>query len=87
MNRLASSWLQSQDENVTRIVTVIVLILGVLHHDFWWWNDHTLVLGFLPVGLAYHAFYSLGCGLVWWLVVTYAWPKDIEAFARSDSGT
>ena len=67
---------------MTRLIAAIVLVLGLLHHDFWWWDDPTLVFGFLPVGLAYHAAYSVGCGLVWWVVVTKAWPEDLETFAR-----
>ena len=29
------------------------LLLFVLHHDLWFWDDATLILG-LPVGLTYH---------------------------------
>ncbi len=32
-----------------------ILVLGLLHQDFWFWDDPTLIFGFLPVGLAYHA--------------------------------
>ena len=31
----------------------------VLHQDFWNWKNSDVVLGFLPVGLAYHAGYSI----------------------------
>ena len=50
--------------------------LVVLHHDFWFWNDASLVAGFIPVGLAWHAGFSLVAAACWWLVVTYAWPAD-----------
>ena len=33
--------------------------LVVLHHDFWWWDDATIVVGFLPVGLAYHVGFTI----------------------------
>jgi hypothetical protein len=37
-----------------------------------------LVFGFLPIGLAYHAFYTL-LVFVWMaLLVKFAWPKEFE---------
>ena len=33
-----------------------LLALLALHHDLWWWNDASLVLG-LPIGLTYHVVY------------------------------
>ena len=38
-------------------VWIAVLVLALLHQDFWLWDDATLVAGFLPIGLAYHAAY------------------------------
>jgi len=62
----------------------LVVLLGVLHYDFWYWGDRTLVLGFMPVGLAYHAAFSLAMGLTWWLVVRFAWPVRLEEWAEGD---
>ncbi len=57
----------------------LIVLLAILHQDFWWWDDSdTLVLGFLPIGLAYHAFVSLVAGLLWALAVKYCWPADAE---------
>jgi hypothetical protein len=56
-------------------------VLAVLHHDFWWWDDRTLVLGVLPIGLAYHMAFSVAAGLLWWFASYHAWPHDIEEFA------
>ena len=43
-----------------RLLTYILIgALFVLHQDFWLWDSHTLVLGFLPSGLAYHAVFSI----------------------------
>ena len=61
-----------------------LILLAVLHQDFWWWNDATLVFGFLPIGLAYHAAYSVVAGLTWYLILTYAWPVEVERFAEGD---
>ena len=60
-----------------------VVLLALLHYDFWYWDDRTLVFGFLPVGLAYQALISLLAGLAWALVVWLAWPSEIEAWASS----
>lgn len=53
--------------------------LVVLHHDFWWWDDATIVVGFLPVGLAYHVGFTIAAAAFWWLVVTQAWPTDFDS--------
>ena len=62
-----------------------ILVLFLVHQDFWLWDDGTLLFGFLPVGLAYHVFYSLLAAFVWYLAVKYAWPAEIESFAKGDS--
>ncbi len=43
-----------------------------------------MVLGFLPIGLAYHAGFSLACSVLGWLAIQYAWPEELEKFADSD---
>jgi len=73
------------------LVWAIVCVLFVLHQDFWWWNDRTLVLGFLPISLAYHAAFSLAAGLIWAMACKFAWPAEIEEWAaegeaKSSSG-
>ena len=63
-----------------------ILILGValffLHQDFWNWTDRHLVFGFLPVGLAYHALFTIAAALLWAYAIRIAWPKDLEAWAE-----
>ncbi len=54
-------------------IALIGLIL--LHHDWWYWDDATLVFGFLPVGLAYHVGISLAAGGLWAWAVFFAWPE------------
>ncbi len=54
------------------------MVLAVLHQDFWLWDDGSVLLGFLPAGLAYHAGYSLAVGVFWWLVVRFAWPAGLD---------
>lgn len=64
-----------------RGVAALFCVLFVLHHDWWWWADRRLVFGILPVGLAYHAAFSLAAGLLWALASRYAWPDSLERWA------
>ncbi|MCS6860870.1 MAG: DUF3311 domain-containing protein [Abditibacteriales bacterium] len=60
------------------LLTLIVVIVILLHHDIWNWKNSTLVLGFIPIGLAYHIGYSCLAALTMWLLVRLAWPKHLE---------
>jgi len=59
----------------------MVAVLAVLHQDVWNWDSKTLVLDFMPIGLAYHALYSLAAALVWMAALRWAWPSGVEAWA------
>ena len=50
-----------------QVVWGLVLLLLVLHQDVWFWEDTTLVLGFLPVGLFFHACLSVAASVTWFL--------------------
>ena len=56
--------------------------LFLVHQDLWFWNDGTLIFGFLPVGLAYHALYSVLAGVFWVLAIRFAWPTAVEQWAQ-----
>ncbi len=61
------------------LVYGLIILLALLHQDFWWWDDsETLVFGFVPVGLAYHALLSLAAGVLWALAVKFCWPADVD---------
>jgi hypothetical protein len=65
-----------------KILALTVLIIGVylLHQDFWNWNKtEPMVFGFLPVGLAYHAGYSIVAAILMAILVKVAWPKHLES--------
>ena len=47
-----------------KLAWALVVVLAILHYDFWYWDDRTLVLGFLPVGLFFQALISLGAGIL-----------------------
>ena len=58
---------------------LVVAAMYVLHQDFWFWRSaRPLVFGFLPIGLFYHAAFTVGCALVMWLLVARAWPEHLE---------
>jgi hypothetical protein len=61
------------------LLAAAVVILYVLHQDFWFWREaRPLVFGFLPVGLFYHACYTLAAALLMWLLARLAWPSHLE---------
>lgn len=58
----------------SRWVLPLIVLLLILHQNYWMWSDSSLVAG-LPVNLAYHL---LLCPLVTVLmvvVVRRAWPR------------
>ena len=60
------------------LLTLMVIVVYVLHQDIWFWHDRTLVLGFLPIGLAYHAAYSILAAIMMAVLVRFAWPGYLE---------
>lgn len=67
-----------------RMVWVLIVLLVIAHHDFWWWGSGELVLGFLPIGLAYHMLFSLAAGALWVYAIFCAWPTELEAWADAE---
>jgi hypothetical protein len=60
-----------------------VLAVFLLHQDCWnWMKALPLVLGFLPVGLAYHAGYAILAAFMMTLLVKFAWPTELERIER-----
>ena len=61
------------------LLVVAVVILYILHQDIWFWRTaHPLVFGFVPIGLFYHACFSVAAALLMWLLVKFAWPSHLE---------
>jgi hypothetical protein len=71
----------------TTIFVAVFIALAILHQDAWNWDNASLVFGFLPVGLAYHAAYSLTAAAFWAVVMKFAWPKHLEEWAEGDGGS
>jgi len=60
-------------------LTVLVLAYWALHQDTWNWRSaEPFAFGFLPVGLWYHAAYTLGIAVLMTVLVKLAWPADLE---------
>lgn len=60
------------------LVFLLAATVLVLHQDFWNFGSAELYFGFLPIGLAYHAAYSLACAVLMALLVLVAWPTHLE---------
>ena len=65
---------------------LLVLAVGVMwlaHQDLWFWRTaHPLVFGVLPIGLFYHACYTLACVLLMAALTKWAWPSHLEGEDR-----
>jgi hypothetical protein len=69
-----------------RVVWGAIVLLAVLHQDFWWRADHrTLVFGFLPVSLAYHVAVSIAASILWGLACYHCWPRDVDVLDEPGS--
>ena len=54
-------------------------LLYVLHQDLWFWRiARPLVLGFLPIGLAWHAAYCVAVAMLMWWLTRVAWPSYLD---------
>ena len=72
----------------TVLMVTLVTALYVLHQDIWFWRSATpMILGFIPVGLSYHAGFTVAASALMWLLVKYAWPSHLEQDAALDGTT
>ena len=63
----------------------MVAALYALHQDFWFWREaRPLVFGFLPIGLFYHAAYTLAISALLWLLVRTALARAPRARAPTE---
>ena len=67
------------------LLVLATLALYALHQDAWFWRSaRPLVFGFLPIGLFYHACFSVAAVLLLWLLVALAWPELLERVAEGE---
>lgn len=62
------------------LLSLLVFGVFLLHQDFWNWRNGGLVFGILPVGLAYHAAYSIVAACLMAVLVKFAWPAELDRF-------
>jgi hypothetical protein len=61
------------------LLILLVLAFYALHQDIWFWRSaHPIVFGVLPIGLFYHAVYTLAISGLVWILVRVAWPHHLE---------
>lgn len=63
---------------MNKVVWGLVVLLILLHQDIWFWDNRTLLFGFMPIGLAYHLGISLAAAFTWYLATVYCWPDELE---------
>jgi hypothetical protein len=62
----------------------LVLLVTVLHVDFWWWDSTLILWGFVPLTLAHQVGITLAAATAWALVIRFAWPRDVEEWASRE---
>ena len=57
----------------------LVTLLYALHQDVWLWREaRPIVFGVLPVGLFYHAVYTVVTAATLWALVGLVWPHHLD---------
>jgi hypothetical protein len=70
------------------LAALLIVVFVVLHQDFWFWRSlHPLVFGFMPIGLFYHAAFTIACALLMAFLVKSRWPHGLEALSRRPVST
>lgn len=66
-----------------RIAAALALVIFyVLHQDWWLWREpRPLVFGVLPIGLFYHAAYTVAVSILLAALVRVFWPRHLESSA------
>jgi hypothetical protein len=67
-------------------LAILVAIFYALHQDVWFWRQaQPVVFGVLPIGLFYHACYTLAVSALVWVLIKYAWPEHLDERAGETS--
>jgi hypothetical protein len=59
------------------LLGVLLVLLYLLHNDFWLSDDARLVAG-LPIGFVYHILYCVAATGMMVLLVKHAWPAHVD---------
>jgi hypothetical protein len=68
------------------VIVLLATLLLILHQDYWFWTNKTLVFGILPIGLFWHICISIAAVLTWALATRIAWPFDDADHGTSREG-
>jgi len=69
------------------LAAFIFAAMYALHQDVWFWRAaRPLVFGFLPIGLFYHAAYTVAVSLLLVWLVRAHWPSHLDDRAGSAEG-
>ena len=79
-----SALLADEDKAMKYVFCILIVILFVLHQDYWQWKRTEIVLGFIPYTLLYHVVISLATAALWFLVVQFCWPRDLDQIETAD---
>ena len=63
------------------ILHIALVVLFLLHNDFWLWDNPKVVLG-LPIGLLYHIGFCVAAAILMALIINRALPSHLQ-----DEGT
>ena len=55
-----------------------IIVLYLLHNDFWLWDQPTLMLE-IPVGLLYHIGFCIVTSILMMMLVKYSWPHHLDS--------
>jgi hypothetical protein len=59
-------------------ILILTALVG-LHQDFWWWRQaRPLVFGILPIGLFYHAAFTIATSFAFLVLVRLVWPEHLD---------
>ena len=56
------------------ILYLILVVLFILHNDFWFWGTSQFVLG-LPIGLLYHILFCFAASVLMYSLVRFVWRE------------
>ena len=59
------------------ILYIGLVVLFLLHNDFWLWDNPQRVMG-LPIGLLYHIGFCVAAAILMALVINHAWPQHLR---------
>jgi hypothetical protein len=55
-----------------------IAVMVILHQDVWFWTNKTLLFGCVPIGLAYHAGFTVLAAITLFVFTRTIWPKHLE---------